>query len=542
MAPVSEADPHIGRVLGGQYRIDALLGQGGMGRVYRGMQLSVHRAVAIKLIVGSSPHPPAWVERFRREAEATAQLSHPNTVRLFDFGTTELQELYIVMELLTGTDLASYLRGQGPIALSPALRITRQVLLALSEAHGLGIIHRDIKPDNVFLAHTHSHGLAAKVMDFGIAGLTTGAEQRLTAAGVVLGTPAYMSPEQLSGAAMDARSDIYSLGVTLFEMLTCQHPFSSTTPLSLMAAQLTQTSRRLTDAGVRLGHEAEVQAFLDRLMAKEARERPTTDEALEAVAKLTAIVSTPRQSNRPPTERGSSQIVEGLGFGGRRFPVLVTGGVLALAAAATYLTLGSQPKSKPVSEALRSVTVMSNPTGATVLLDGVTIGSTPLAFQFRHAARLTLMYRGYELRTIRLTRDSQPLLATTLVPERGVHGDAPSPAPATAFNSAKQPAVAGTVHPVLKGALRELLLYVPERERREQLVRLPVPYPNVRSARGAYEAGQLDQLSFQEAVWMLRERSRQQLEAEDDKLARGDTTSAEYEARLVRIDAVFWGD
>ena len=289
MSARPEADPQLGRTLGGQYRIEALLGAGGMGRVYRGRQLSVNRAVAIKVIAGQAPYPPEWVRRFRREAEATASLSHPNSVRLFDFGVTESEELFMVMELLEGSDLARQLQTHGPLPLVAALAITRQVLLALCEAHALGITHRDIKPDNIFLANVRGADVVAKVMDFGIAGIAQAQRRsRLTGAGMIIGTPMYMSPEQAQGLRVDGKSDVYSLGVVLFEMLTGRPVFESHTAVTLLLAHVARPPMRLDEAGLQLREQSSVQALLDGLLAKDPSERPTAAEALDTVTALSS--------------------------------------------------------------------------------------------------------------------------------------------------------------------------------------------------------------------------------------------------------------
>ncbi|MET0388788.1 MAG: protein kinase [Polyangiales bacterium] len=314
MTLVAPADPHIGRTLGGQYRIESLLGRGGMGCVYRGVQLSVNRAVAIKLITGTLPHPPEWVARFRREAEATARLSHPNSVRLFDFGVTEAEELYMVMELLEGQDLGCHLREHGPLSPLAALQITRQVLSALAEAHSLGVVHRDVKPDNVFLARVHGGDLVAKVMDFGIAGIERSSSRgRLTGAGLVVGTPAYMSPEQAQGHAFDGRTDLYSVGVMLFELLTGHQPFEPNTAVSVLVAHVTQPPKRLSDFGVKLPQHAGVQALLDGLLAKDPQQRPTISGVLDAIGTLLSATTSELRAVARRGQTGAAAAIEASG-------------------------------------------------------------------------------------------------------------------------------------------------------------------------------------------------------------------------------------
>ena len=274
--PEEGPDPHIGMVYGGQYRIDERMGAGGMGAVYRGTQLSVDRPVAIKLIAPSVEQHAQHVQRFRREAEALAKLRHPNTVNLLDFGVTDNGRLFIVMELLSGTDLEQLLAKDGPIPLPEALRLLRQIAQSLSEAHALGIIHRDLKPSNVFLCHVEGGDSFVKVMDFGVAGFQQdedNARSALTAKGTVLGTAAYMSPEQAQGWAVDARSDLYSLGVVLFEMLTGRPPFQANSAVSLLIAHVSEEPPRLGDVCADLPDRELAQNLLDELLAKQPDKR-----------------------------------------------------------------------------------------------------------------------------------------------------------------------------------------------------------------------------------------------------------------------------
>ena len=229
------ADPMIGQLIGGRYRITGVLGEGGMGIVYVGEQQmgSTVRKVAIKTLHQHLSKDPSVLARFHRECGTVAQLEHPNTIKFYDFGSTADGTLYIAMEFVHGKPLADAIQ-QGPMPPERVIKIMRQVCGALDEAHMQGIIHRDLKPENIILADRAGESDFVKVLDFGIAARTESAdaakEQKLTQQGMVLGTPPYMSPEQFTGKALDSRSDIYSLGVMTYEMLAGRLPFDADTP------------------------------------------------------------------------------------------------------------------------------------------------------------------------------------------------------------------------------------------------------------------------------------------------------------------------
>ena len=229
------ADPLIGQLIGGRYRVTGVLGEGGMGIVYVGEQQmgSTVRKVAIKTLHAHLSKDPSVIARFHRECGTVAQLEHPNTIKFYDFGSTADGTLYIAMEFVAGKPLADVLT-HGPLSVERTIKIMRQVCGALDEAHLQGIIHRDLKPDNVILTDRAGETDFVKLLDFGIAARTESAdaqkEQKLTQQGMVLGTPPYMSPEQFTGKALDARSDIYSLGVMTYEMLAGRLPFDADTP------------------------------------------------------------------------------------------------------------------------------------------------------------------------------------------------------------------------------------------------------------------------------------------------------------------------
>jgi serine/threonine-protein kinase len=225
-------DPLIGRQLAGKYKVVQLLGEGGMGSVYLGEQSlgTTIRKVAIKTLHPHLSRDESIKERFSREVGTLAGLEHPNTVGVYDFGTTEDGLLYIAMEFVQGKSLADLIDHGGPIAPDRVQKIVTQIGGSLAEAHSKGIIHRDLKPDNVIITDRAGQKDFVKVLDFGIAqrsGEATKNEKKLTQQGMVLGTPPYMSPEQFTGQALDARSDIYSLGIMAYEMLTGKLPFEA---------------------------------------------------------------------------------------------------------------------------------------------------------------------------------------------------------------------------------------------------------------------------------------------------------------------------
>ncbi len=227
-------DPLLGRVFQDKYKIIKLLGEGGMGAVYVGEQsLGQHtRKVAIKTLHAHLSRDEKVRDRFQREVGTLATLEHPNTVQVFDFGTSPDGVLYIVMEFVQGRSIADHLEKEGAMSAARVEKILAQICGSLAEAHGKGIIHRDLKPDNIILTERAGQKDFVKVLDFGIAkrsGEADRNEKQLTQQGMVLGTPPYMSPEQFTGQPLDARSDIYSLAVMAYEMLTATLPFDAKT-------------------------------------------------------------------------------------------------------------------------------------------------------------------------------------------------------------------------------------------------------------------------------------------------------------------------
>ena len=238
-------DPNIGRdLLDGQFRILQKIGSGGMGAVYKALQPAMNRMVAVKILHPKLANRKDLVSRFRREARAMSHLSHPNTVKVYLYGELDDGSLYIVMEYLEGRNLNQVVRKEGPLPVERAIPVLMQVCGALQEAHLQGIIHRDLKPENIFLSTNGGLKDFPKVLDFGLAKVTE-RELRpgsimLTQEGMVFGTPEFMSPEQAQGHTLDARSDIYSLAVILYEVLTGKLPFDARTPMEYIQLHVTK--------------------------------------------------------------------------------------------------------------------------------------------------------------------------------------------------------------------------------------------------------------------------------------------------------------
>jgi eukaryotic-like serine/threonine-protein kinase len=276
-------DSLLGTILAGKYRVDARLSEGGMGTVYRGTHVLMEKTVAIKVLRPSLAADQNIVARFSREARAASRISHPNALSVTDFGEDEGGIVFLVMEYLSGKTLKQVIRDDGPMPLSRVVDIMRQVGDALSAAHAQGVVHRDLKSDNIMLLGTMV-GDHAKVLDFGIAKIneTEGEfDVGLTAPNLVIGTPQYMSPEQCSQEAeIDSRSDIYSFGVILFEMLVGHVPFGGESPTMVMMKHLQEPVPSVLDE--RSDIPAPVGRVVARAMAKLPDNRyQTINELLE---------------------------------------------------------------------------------------------------------------------------------------------------------------------------------------------------------------------------------------------------------------------
>jgi serine/threonine-protein kinase len=278
---LSDASPpqNADSLLGGRYRLVRRVAQGGMATVWEGYDTVLARAVAVKVLHPHLATDQLFLERFRREAIAAARLSHPNIVATFDAGTAADGAAFIVMELVRGITLRQYLTERGPFPPALAVGIALQIADALAHAHAAGLIHRDVKPANVLVCDAETGRVPrVKVTDFGIAKAAKDLGLDLTRTGTVLGTPKYLSPEQIEGREPDARADLYSLGVVLFEMLAGSVPFSGPTDMATAVQHLNSAAPRLS--AVRPGLPAGLDHLVATLLAKRPEDRPTSAAAV----------------------------------------------------------------------------------------------------------------------------------------------------------------------------------------------------------------------------------------------------------------------
>jgi DNA-directed RNA polymerase specialized sigma24 family protein len=286
------ADLEPGRVLGKRFRIEQRLAEGGMGAVFRATDTKTGRLVAVKTLLPAAAKDAGLRKRFEREAQILRKIEHPNFVRFVEYGTGSAEPAYVVMELLEGDALSRVILNESRLVPERALHITRHVLTGLQHAHGLGIVHRDVKPDNVVIVPAEGDPEFAKILDFGIARLAepeTSENTKLTQKGEIFGTPAYMSPEQVRGDPIDSRADLYSVSVMLYEMLASRPPFVSRNQNGLFAMHLASVPPPLQDLIPDVMQLGPLQELLDVGLAKQPELRfASAAEYLERVDALIA--------------------------------------------------------------------------------------------------------------------------------------------------------------------------------------------------------------------------------------------------------------
>jgi len=339
-SPLRAAGPGaglLGQLVGERYQIERRLGEGGMGEVYLARHVLMDRACALKVMSPALSRDPDAVTRFNREATSASRISHPNVCAVYDFGLTSEGLVYLAMEYVEGRTLTTVLEESGPMPLPRAAALLAQCAAGLQAAHDLGIVHRDLKPDNIMVVARRG-GETAKLVDFGIAKAMENAPgERVTKSGFVIGTPEYMSPEQLAGDPVDGRSDQYALALVFYRLLTGQLPFEGSSLQETLAKRLTDPPRPLAES--RPGdYPAGLQNIFDRALARQAEAR------YGSVAEFAGVVDALVRGDQIPTRKMSAAPVREIPAT-RRQPVasrptpwlaiggagvVVTGGAVAL--------------------------------------------------------------------------------------------------------------------------------------------------------------------------------------------------------------------
>jgi eukaryotic-like serine/threonine-protein kinase len=263
----------VGSIIADRYHVLRKLGEGGMGQVYLAEHVKMGRKSAVKVMNPGMVHDADAISRFNREAANASRISHPNVAAVYDFGETGDGLIYLAMEFIEGPSLTKVIEQTGALPPQRAADITRQAGEALTVAHDMGIVHRDLKPDNIMIAKNRDGTDLVKVVDFGIAKAANNEAQKVTKTGLVVGTPEYMSPEQLAGDKLDGRSDIYSLALVTFNMLTGKLPFPSDSAQEAMIMRLTDKPKTLAEMNPAVAWPADVQAVMDRALEREAGRR-----------------------------------------------------------------------------------------------------------------------------------------------------------------------------------------------------------------------------------------------------------------------------
>ncbi|AGP42236.1 serine/threonine-protein kinase [Sorangium cellulosum] len=448
-----ESDPLLGKVLNQKFKIHSLLATGGMGVIYRGEQIALERQVAIKVLTptnSSNQIDPNFHKRFFLEASILARLQHPNIVTVFDYGRVENMEperYFMAMEFLEGETLFRRLRKAGRLSAPDAMGVARQIARGLREAHKHGVVHRDLKPSNVMLVPGEDTGELVKILDFGLVKVLADDSEELTQQGSFLGSPRFMSPEQISHGKVDLRTDVYSLGVIVYQMLCGKVPFEAQNSVQILIAHLQQPVPRMRERNPEADVPEPLEAFVLRCLSKDPEGRPANMEAfirglgecaqamglspafgstglvtmdstgtgrmptpMPPVRVMTAIPASP---SPPSSSGGSASPVDDASLGaasrpadaapqGRKGIVLVAVGVLAVAGIGVAMSqmrptepppAPAQPEKPQVAPAPPPadvgtfvLMVESMPSGAEVLEDGKPLGTTPLQLSISNSS------------------------------------------------------------------------------------------------------------------------------------------------------------
>lgn len=416
-------DPIIGRLIDDRYRVERAIGVGGMGIVYEARHVALEKPLAVKVLRPDLAHDDVSVERFRREALAASSVGNEHILDIVDFGTIDTGESYIVMEFLDGISLSDLLARESPLAIERVVHIGAQLAEGIGAAHLEGIVHRDVKPDNVMLVATPEDPEFVKVLDFGIA-YVGDAVSKLTKTGEIFGSPAYMSPEQCRGEAIDARSDVYAIGIVLYELLAGVRPILGSSFYELLAGHHSTIPEPLR------AHRPEVSIELEGVVS-----RCLEKLAIDRYADATLVAAELRriEAGLAP-KRAFDRTMRDAGVRRRRFGAASALLGLALFGYATYLALhpprggwfasvaDSAPALEESEESLADVPIRleSVPEGAEVFVNDGLVGITPChAPRPRAGERFELVFRkaGYENRVVSVSSATiGRLLRYTLVP------------------------------------------------------------------------------------------------------------------------------
>lgn len=467
--PLPDAGPPkdtlLGTLIDGRYRIETQIGEGGMGVVYRVTHIALNKTLALKLLRGEIAKDPDVVQRFVQEAQAATSIGHENIIDINDFGRLPDGTAYFVMEYLDGRPLNELIKRGGSLPTADAVQILRQIADALGVAHQRGIVHRDLKPDNVFVLQRNELSNFVKVLDFGIAKVAA-TKNKLTRTGMVFGTPHYMSPEQAAGQGVDARTDIYALGVIMYEMFTGRVPFDADTFMGVLTKHMFEKPAPMFGAEAerqlgaleqitlralekkpenRYASMKEMVEDLDRVLGG-GHPRPSLTQPRPSLEMADALE--PRSNSELRIEQKLSRTEPELPLA-RRWPYFAAAAGL-VAAVALLLVLfvrdeapagaGAQPTlpalpqlppsnappeaplpfapAPPEEEPPLTVALESEPAGAEIVMEGATVGRTPTALPRPESGERVVELRlgGHRNETVRITPDTPSTLRVALKP------------------------------------------------------------------------------------------------------------------------------
>jgi serine/threonine-protein kinase len=489
--PPPKVDAYVGKTIDGRYVVERILGEGGMGIVYKGRHKVIDKKVAIKVLRGDMAKDKEITERFLQEARAASSIGNPHIIDISDFGTLPDGSTYFVMEFLEGDSLSVAIDKQRPMPVPRVLHIAKQIANGLSAAHAAGIVHRDLKPDNIILINRGQDRDFAKILDFGIA--KVGAESKITRAGAVFGTPHYMSPEQAAGTSVDLRTDVYALGVILYELASGKVPFDADNFMGILTQHMYKAPVPILATvpppeGVPPGLDAIIQKCLskkpeqrypsmDALVADlDKVERGEVPDALPEMMSRSGGFNVPADYFTTGTGRGMPALVPGMPNQPRtRWGVyagvtavtalLVVVAIIFLRSSMTHATapetapaqivanadavpkpaasaVAPVPSAAP-SPALTQVLFAVEPPDAKVTRDGSDLGQSPIAIELKPGETATLLVSRSGFKTQTVTVDgTQPRMLVKMIAAGGKPGKpaaAGKPAPQGGFSDFQDP-------------------------------------------------------------------------------------------------------